>query len=173
MDDWGTEEFSDWKKSLSKGESVAIKEYANYDFVDINKRLRTGRTDLLRDKHKTNINLLTSALDRSTIPEDVVVYRGVRDSPRVDRLEVGSVIVDNAFVSTSLSSSVAKRFSAEAGYSVEIVVPKGSKGAYRGSLYELELLLQRGSQFSVESKDYANRRLKLRLIGQEPTEEVK
>lgn len=105
------------------------------------------------------------------LSHDCVVYRGLREDFQ-DQLECAGkkhVIAFPAFVSTSFSPSVARRFSGANGCTCTIHLPKGSMGTFLFSMRgvqsvkhfedgyidsEREFLLPRGCRFEVAAVDY-------------------
>jgi len=104
---------------------------------------------------------IDKVMDRSSLPEDMVLYRGMSFAEGVDQLEVGTTFTDKSYVSTSLSSVDARSF-AMRGTSgeralVRIEVDAGQPGIYMedkqinwsGNLQEEEVLLPRGQTYEV------------------------
>lgn len=157
--EWEGKASEGWSKSLSSDERDAIQSYTSSGYHEINESLRSG------GKKDPRVKDLDSAIGKSTIPEDVVVYRGGAIDQRFAK--AGSVVQDKAFVSTSLQSYYAESYGhrlptetrrklTEQGKEVaiwKINVKKGSKGAVLGkessNLGEGEVMLPRGSKFKV------------------------
>jgi len=95
---------------------------------------------------------LDALLDRSRAPDVTYVYRGVK-AAEADRMDVGKVFQDDAFVSTSLRPEVAADFAGTGKTVMQVQVGTGQKilPIYQASLIpaEGEMLLPRGSQFRV------------------------
>jgi hypothetical protein len=119
------------------------------------------------------IDQLDSAIETAPpLKTSVTVYRGVtynvgRDNQFWDRVEVGDVIEDKGFVSTTLRPSLAADFAyyndsvQSQGFVFKMDLPQGSKGIFPSSVLgldggvtrtEAEFLLPRGSKFEVLSK---------------------
>ena len=144
-----------WSEVLSDDECSAIKDYTGNFYKNINAVLRK----IDREFDEGNLEratLIHNALNRSSIPENCTVYRGStlsslgRYSNCNDSELVGKVLYEDGFMSTSLNSSDA--FGGEVRY--EILVPKGSKGAYVGYLshakhYESEVLFDFGQKLKI------------------------
>jgi DNA polymerase III epsilon subunit-like protein len=141
------------------GLGLQLIDYQNQQYTSINDNLRKGYS-------------VAATLDKvfdnaPTLPEDVVLYRGV-SSAYADELiasyDVGDMFTDLGYSSTSISrqeiGSFAKYSSGESAVTLEIVAPKGTKGVYLNSFLgnssqyksELEVLLDRGTTFRVISR---------------------
>lgn len=163
-----------WWNNLTQEEKRDTYDYTGQTYRSINKVLG-GRQLLYGDVNKTidQINNITSALEKSSLPEDMWLRRGVSDT-HVGRLFGGSdlatiqdainnemIVKCNNFMSCSSSSEGGFR----SQFELKIFAPKGTKGAYiepisklgRGSGIkwdgvskqssfgsEIEVLLQRG-----------------------------
>lgn len=134
----------------------ALKDYTGYNYQNINGLLRKGEEDITNvSKQKDRVKGIDNALDKlPRTPKNMKVFRGVSNNV-ANNMTVGDTVVDKGFMSTSLN----KRFgSAWSGaVAIEIRVPKGSKGAYLGTISnqgnnESEFLLPRGSKLKVLSK---------------------
>lgn len=165
MDKWGKENFSSWEKGLSKEEKKALLQYAGPMFFDTNSSLRSDGS--VPEKWKDSVKNLDAAIEKSTIPNDIVAYRGLwldgkeQSQKFVEKFVPGAILSDPGFMSTSINREIASDFGGEklgSGIVIEIKVPKGSKGAYMDVLPENakhfkqnELLLPRGAKFKVVS----------------------
>jgi len=102
----------------------------------------------------------------SPLPEDVAVYKAIMPSTLFDSAEVGDVVVDNGFISTTLEQSYAGKYrpqvktegiykQSEKGKAmvVEIRVPRGTKVILADStvmsIKESELLLRPETKFKI------------------------
>lgn len=126
-----------WRAGLSEQEKTAVIDFTNSSWL-VN-RLTSGRSvsgysvaDVNRAEQ--TIKALQSALERSSLPEDVIVYRGIG----IDFLTVapektvGKIFEQTVFQSTSLVQSISKGF-AESSIDkkkmlLKIRVPAGTKG---------------------------------------------
>ena len=147
---WTKETFSDWFNSLTHEQVESFRAYTGDEhYEEINAFLR-GFTNEISEVNVNHISNLSKALELSSIPESVTVYRGTvkaalgayKDLP-ADQL-VGKIIYDNAFMSTSLIEGG----SFDTPVKLVIEVQRGSKGAYVGNMStyemeELELLLNK------------------------------
>jgi hypothetical protein len=179
MEEWADKHYEKWSESLSKDEWGACLRYMGRS-IELNDAIRHGG-DLDKEfqmyrkrvvKWKEWVSFLDSALEKSKVPEDIVVYRGLsyRDPGKVERgkerkekprieFTPGMVFQDDAFVSTTLHKYRAERFgSAKDSHILTIRIPKGSPGAVlrtiqNGDLVpqQHELLLPRKSKFKIIS----------------------
>jgi hypothetical protein len=101
---------------------------------------------------------IDSAIARTAIPRDMIVYRGFMRNV-VNELEPGDTFTDNGFSSSSLSETVAReRFAYGGGAIFQFVAPKGTHAIYLDDLIkfpkpERELLFRRGASFRILSKE--------------------
>ena len=97
---------------------------------------------------RLDITALDSILARTKLPEDVIVYRGLKVSPDIlNALKPGMVFRDKGFVSTSLYRRIAMGHFVKNAVMV-IKVPNGFKGILTET-YERELILPRRTKFKV------------------------
>lgn len=158
---YGEEISIDWRMKLPQGERKAIREYTDNGFKVLNRYLRDGlRPDDTPDKvefAKKLVAPIDSALGKSKLPDNIIVYRGVDDV--FDGYEdlqslVGTVYEDDGYSSTSLFNKSSFK---NKKYQLIINIPSNSKGAYLSSLSafdksdELEVLLPRGSRFHIDA----------------------
>lgn len=150
--------WADFRKTLTESELFQLREYKRFGFKRMNSALRSG---YIFDDTKEIINALKKA---PGLPEHTRLFRGVARDALPKNIEIGDVIVDKGFVSTSLSSSLAREFG---GTIIEILAPKGTPGIfmdYFGSS-EWEVLLPNKSMFRVVSVE--SRRIVVEWIGVE------
>ncbi|MCR4792859.1 MAG: hypothetical protein K5871_08915 [Lachnospiraceae bacterium] len=121
---------SDWIDGLSQDEKTAVFQYTGMAYDNINGTLRGLGPGFVGNNQKFAQNLHNS-LDRSSIPTDCTVYRGI-SSDALGELEalsddqmVGKVYADKGFLSTSLD----KKQAFDKDVLLVIDVPKGAKGA--------------------------------------------
>lgn len=145
---YGREVFSgDRFTDLPLDQQAATGDYINFGSFPINTYLREG--DLVSSAYPEQriqeaVGLLDRAVTAGMADRDVVVFRYV-DADIADEFQVGSVITDAGYVSTSLSPYAVEE---EGETMLQIVVPAGSHGQFIGG-YESEAILPRGSQFRV------------------------
>ena len=164
-DAWSERVFADWYKSLSKDEAHALRGYKENDYDAINKDLRSGS---LSERSSKSVKHLDSAIAKSSLPEDVQVFRGF--SLPKDMMSkngdyshlIGRSLSDQAYNSVSTRPKVAKTFmngSHDGTVMLKMTLPKGSKAASMNKglgsdldyTDESELLLPRGTQYVVKS----------------------
>lgn len=95
-----------WKSKLTKDERYDLESYID-THVETNDSLRSGRkTPIVRN--------VDNAINKFVLPRDTTFYRGVayeeRDKKLIGQIKIGNVITDKAFLSTSLSPKIGKRF---------------------------------------------------------------
>ena len=148
-------------------EVAGLNRYAGSTFSRVNNGLRANAGDIEKVQAKKTVAALDKAIQRGTVPEDVVVYRGINSSTLANKFSVGDEFQDHGFVSTSLDKKIGEKFGKEAV--LEITVPKDAKALAFDSIYkgghmdEHELLLPRGSKFRVT--DVSRRKGKYEHIG--------
>ena len=155
--DWGK-----WNNDLTENERHGIYNYTSNDYSRMNRILRGGGYKV-GDDHL--IDYCTDGLNKWSVKEDCVVYRGMGDAYAfsawtnipVDKLAdksvqqslIGSRLVEKAFMSTGVNSG-----SAWSGIRLKVYVPAGSKGMYVDPISafsgEKELLIQRNSTFEIK-----------------------
>lgn len=142
---------------LSDEEREALAGYQANDFKIINQSLRF---DCAFDPElKKHIAAVDSAIEKSFVPVELVAFNGARYSIG-EQARTGAILIEQAFLSTSLSRVVAEK-GFNKGTMIEITVPKGSKGLYMDELHkphgnEVELLLPRKTRLRVKSKTYTD-----------------
>ena len=149
-----SKQYTLWLKNLTSEEYVALFEYIDHAYLNINSVLR-GREENYIEDNKNHAKFLHQALSKAKIHQDITVYRGVSKSTLgkyrdLDSKQlVGKVIHDPGFMSTSLSSDSIPNNS----ISLIIKVPKGSSGAYIGNISrfntENEVLLNKGQRLVI------------------------
>jgi hypothetical protein len=148
---------------FAANEVEALTAYAGTGFSRINNGLRRNDGDIARVQAKKTVEGLDAAIKRGRVPEDLVVYRGMKGG-LLKRLNEGDTFQDHGYVSTSLHKKVAEKFGKDRDRNnnkittvMEITVPKGSHAIafdaifQGGHLDEHELLLPRNSTFKVTS----------------------
>lgn len=109
---------------------------------------------------KQEYRTLDAALEKSTIHENITVYRAIADTEALGDLSVirGKIITDNGYASTSLNRKAAEMYGN--GIICKINIPKGSKGAYISGIKDdlgndfksnREILLPRNSAYRISS----------------------
>lgn len=131
---------------------------AEYQGIDWHETINTAlREDSPRCREiEQRIHEIDSAIQKSSLPVDLVVYRGCVEVDG-ERMRKDELFYDKAFLSTSMSYGIAKDFNK--GTMIEVTVPKGTKGIYMDELkkpfgMEAELLLPRNLPLLVTSRGY-------------------
>lgn len=147
----------------------------------VNKTLNTpgkGLNDLTPPEREWILSI-DDAVNKTEIPEDMVVYRGMRMSfDKIKELQLdknNTVLVNNSLLSTSTSIKTARKFAQpkeDDEYSIlsEIEVDKGSKGclikdiAHTASAHQNEVLFGLGKKTKTTSVevDHKNRVIKIK-----------
>jgi hypothetical protein len=161
-------EFAAWADSLSFEEVEALRYYQGKNHQIINRVLRDpGSADALSEDQsfvlRSITQLVDSAIQRSSMPFDLRVYRGLRSYEALfGDLEpeetVGEVIHDPAFVSTSVEAHRAERFmDKDSGFRLEFVVPINHPAAWmpivgiQAMTAQRELLLPRDTEIEIRA----------------------
>ena len=166
-EEWGQAGFKAQFDALEQSEKDAILAYTGSS-TEVNEAMRSAlRPDPAVVKL---IRSVSSALSKSTVPEPVFAYRGVRDelARQLKQLDVGAEYTQPSFCSTSLSRKQAEAFAATRVTSQNVVirlrVPSGAnglyvnaggediEGGYSAHVHERELLLPAGSTFRILGK---------------------
>ena len=160
---------SEWVQGLSKSEKSSLRAYTGDDFFDINHDLRAGQA-LPGNLGKISRNM-DSALERTSIPEDIVVYRGQKSAGMMEQSvddpqqAVGHVYEDKGYVSTGLEAGTGTA----SNFRFELEIPKGSQGAlvspFSQHAAEYELILPRNSKFEIT---YVDERIRPELPDEKP-----
>ena len=161
----------EWTKSLTVAEKSSILDYSQGEFFDINDILRKNNkiTKETAGKYYDKINQIESALDKFELKENILVYRKVNFDAvgHYDLTQlVGKDVIDKGFMSTSL---LEEGFTASEDVIMEIVVPKGSKGAYINDLSnfqnkEYEFLLQRNTKLKITKVSKQGDQFKIKAV---------
>lgn len=151
-------------KALSGDEQDSIEHYTSSGYKHINKfifgkRLRRPeqfQNDPEAQTYADYTRHLDSVLARSTVPQDVIVHRGLSNSawkfiePHV--AEGQTTILDHGFISTSTRAKIAQGAFGE-GTLVQIRLPKGAKGLsvqrFSSHSHEHEVLLPRNTKIVI------------------------
>lgn len=170
------------KYDFNSEDGPNIEHYTSQGYDEINRFLRTGKSDPMGeepDDLREYIRSLDKALNETSAPRDMVVYRGTSGVTKFDSLKEGDVFTDKAFVSTTTDLDTVWQFMStatgdsqfdsrpfEKGYVLEISVPKGNRifsvnnyfsetsGKYGPAddiRSENEHILPRSSKFKVDS----------------------
>ncbi len=165
--------------SLTQDETRAIEHYTASGYGIVNGFLRKGDADLTQVKYaKATIENLDTALAKTSIGQDTVLYRGInatgmaaimggagvpangkdwRGNPTYAfddvKNTVGHTFIDKGYSSASFSSSFANNWGSSALFEME--VPKETKGLYvepmssHSGYGEFEYMFPRGTSYTV------------------------
>ena len=143
-----------WHQQLTGPERGTVKGYTGIVYQEVNGLLRDQNPKLDSMQTKLNqerIKLLDSALAKSSLEKDTVVYRGISYSV-AEQIQTGKIFVDHGYVSTSLDHSVSQDFGGSK--TMQISVPKGTQAGVINGMSshpdEHEVLLPRGSYFHID-----------------------
>ncbi|MDP9799354.1 hypothetical protein J2S43_007866 [Catenuloplanes nepalensis] len=166
-----------WDSARVRQAESALQSYRGFGFEDMNDLLRSGERNARIERQ---IAMIDAVHAESTLPRDVVVYRGFRSPAKIfgsawnDIDLVGLTWDDAGFASTSVDQRVAENFANMSGSVVmRIVQPKGTSAIRLSSLAppdrhpsgideEAELLVPRGQRRRVVADhgvDAAGRRI--------------
>jgi len=139
-------------RDLTSEQNSAVYSYTGSGYSGINGGLRGTRT--LSEYSKKSIKHLDEVYAKTTLKDDHVVYRGVSFTKDFRPPAVGQLWEDKGYGSTSVSQD--SKFGGDGHFTIE--VPKGTPAMYVSSIsavgtHEKELLLGRGAQYRVVSKE--------------------
>jgi len=153
-----------WNNSLNDRERDGVRKYTDYHYGTMNSDLRKG--NYANSTKKKLIDWTTTALEKSSVKDDIWVYRGMGDMHAlsawtgipIDELRKKSLqeslvkshqtLTEKAFMSAGVEPSAAW-----SGVKLDICIPAGSKAFYVDPISEhqgeAELLIQRNSTFEI------------------------
>jgi hypothetical protein len=155
------QQFNKWKNSitLEGGEKLAISNYTTSGYRQINKSLYDPMPSMTESWVKTDIAHLDAAIEKSVLPADVDVFRGMSlPGDQVDSLIEGSELSNMAFTSVSTNEDVSEGFTTgmfnpkSKAVMIRMTLPQGSKGYPMGG-NEGEIILPRGAKMRVVKKE--------------------
>jgi SPP1 gp7 family putative phage head morphogenesis protein len=171
----------DQSKKLTAEEVKAINGYTGADSRGINDHLRGLQTYKLTPGNKKAIQLIDDAFAKATpLGDDLIVHRNgtmrnimtrnefYDDALREKRFSelIGSTIKDDGFISTTTHGDLVEKIAGDR-VKYDIILPRGSNaqipvGEISFTPYENEILLNRGSVFTVEKAEmlYENKGVK-------------
>lgn len=150
-------------------EISAINAYSGPQYSTINGNLRDGYVSA---GISHTVTALDSYLQRSAIPQDVVLFRGVKSivsDKMVDR-GIGSEYVDHGYSSHSTSQNTSISFAGgtSGGALLIVSIPKGATGgaikAHSHHGVEDEVLFKRGARFRIKSFDADKRHIHVEMV---------
>lgn len=138
---------------LTENEEIAFESYKDTGYDAINKGLR-GQAELSY-VNKLLVQQMNGLLERSALPADVAVTRGILNPKAVwgdaaDGDLTGAEWTEKAYVSTTTDPVILGDFSDGRGAEMRMLIPKGIKAVtLSGTEYESELMLQSGLKMRV------------------------
>lgn len=147
---------------LSERETRSLELYSH--FTPQNAALREGQSE------PYDTSRIRDIINRTYHNGGEIVYRGVpKGIKEIEELKEGQIYTDKAFISTSPHKDIAKKFSGDDGYTIEIKVATGLGKAKDISAYsekpeEDEVLLQAGSSFRVIKADHDKKEIVLEQL---------
>jgi hypothetical protein len=139
-------------QSITHPEKVALWDYVGTGYRIMNRSLRGDigedeKLSLTEMQSVGHIDDLKSAIDKTALKEDTVVYRGMKVK---GELKAGNIIEDKGFVSTSTNPREARGFAitSSEGAVAMITLRAGAK-AFPVNRDEQEVIVQAGSRFRV------------------------
>jgi SPP1 gp7 family putative phage head morphogenesis protein len=173
-----------YRDRLTIDERKALDDYKATGYLRLNEGLRTGKLATgkpITPAMHARVDAIDRAIEKGTLSKDTTLFRSFRPTEGLN-LEVGDVIKDDAFISTSTSTKAPMAFASEAeklgkpSYVARIQAPSGTHVAYAdaqasqragGLLKENEIILPRGTSFKVtkvRTNKYGLREVELELI---------
>lgn len=144
---------------LSKGQVDALTKYTGSDYSNINDSLRG--LDTASPENAKTIETMKTALDNSSLPEDMTLYRGTTTKALGDLQNlapeelIGKSFVEQGFMSTSASSTVSNAFSGNMHITIE--AEKGAHALDISSISyfasESEVLFSAGQEMLITSAE--------------------
>lgn len=162
--DWNTAHHVKAEQKMLPQEYSAIKRYGRVDHDVINEYLRAGEPKdflggLLGDAAERSVKAIKSALNKMPNYKGTV-YRGSSiKNVLLEKINVGDILHEKAFLSTSTIPSYARSFSASAAYegasAAQFKISLKSAGrainAYTFKAYEAEILAKPNTYFRIEA----------------------
>ncbi|HEY4001267.1 MAG TPA: ADP-ribosyltransferase [Candidatus Xenobia bacterium] len=146
-----------WNARLNDKERKAAVAYKGRQYKEINGWLRRTRQFTPGDEAQIKKLLwhLDAAIAKGSIAVDLVLYRGIYAS--AEDYQIGELMADNGYFSTTLSQKLAHRWATgpggEPGLVFEVHTPAGTPAGFpdRLGIFEeqLEVLLERGTMLRV------------------------
>ena len=133
---------TDLDPKLAEKRLRAALKYDSMDYVKINGGLRKGE---LPAKYKQFVKDWDATFQ--PISRDTITYRGLKSGEMLKNAAVGDVIVDDAYVSTSLNPQIALAFG-RGETILQVSIPKGSPVIVYNEM-QSEFVLPRGSRLKV------------------------
>jgi len=126
--------------------------YSGNAFSGINATLRRKHRWESDDQREIARTMDRAIADVPPLEESIIVYRGVSGAALEQMNDIGKVVQDDGFVSTSVSPGVALDFGSKDAV-LQILIPAGQRALPMGDLsltkFEAEILLPRSTQMRV------------------------
>lgn len=173
LDEWAKSYYGKNNISLTAEELKALDDYGEggYGLYNGIERFKEGSAEYEKlvnsygqewiEKTQAQTKQLSKALSKFNLDENIMVHRAVRDIAYITGEEtnltalekmIGKTFTEKGYVSTSLQYQSKFMGTSKNGVHMEILVPKGSNGAYIDKFVaknEREFLLNKGQRFKV------------------------
>ena len=134
--EWGTQHYSGWVKELTREQVIAIQRYSGPEYDTLNSALRSG--EILNDDLSKLQKDIHSALVKTSIPEDVTIYRAINENALreislfycQDDLKEGCSFTESAMMSCSLANDSRFNRSVANKYIFKLTVVSGIHAGY-------------------------------------------
>ena len=171
-----------WDNDLSANERQGIVDYTGSDYATMNRTLRDDKYNSLSKISglRKKIDGATSVLEKSTIADDVTLWRGMGSkntlarSLNVSRSDLSQMVSDGSIVGRTLtekgfsSTGVIESSGWDKEVFLEIIAPAGTKGMYVAPISnfksENELLLQRNTTYEILKAERIGDKYKLYVL---------
>ena len=147
---WADKNFESWEKKISQGERGALIDYQLHSYKPMNDALRRG---IIPEKYAKDVVNMDSVIKKGVVDKNVRVFRGTSDRSWLEKLKVGDTVIDNGFVSTTLTREGAGGYLGTRGAFMVIDIPKGTNAAWMNALKNIgeeELILPRGLKMVIK-----------------------
>ncbi len=161
---WGNGKYRSWGRGLSNSELGGVQAYGGPAYKHMNILARTGNPPKMGPRPeylKSNMRNLDKALEKSRVPEDITVYRGVHKD-FLEKIDIkameGKTFTDKGYMSTSVARKYAEGYGKD-GAVFEIRLKKGQRGAFLteditdNAELEVEMLLPRNTKLKILKVD--------------------
>ena len=171
-----------WDNDLSANERQGVVDYTGSDYMTMNRTLRDDKYNSLSkiSDLRKKIDGATSALEKSTVADDVTLWRGMGSkntlarSLNVSRSDLSQMVSDGSIVGRTFtekgfsSTGVIQSSGWDKEVFLEIIAPAGTKGMYVAPISnfksENELLLQRNTTYEVLKAERVGDKYKLYVL---------
>ena len=146
-----------FKEKLTQKETLSLYSYTGNSYTRINRQLR-GKEEKSSYIQEI-ISNMDKAMKKASTTADIITYRGL-SKKSFEKLEIGAVIKDKGFTSTTTKTNIAKMFASSSAAKsssepivMEIKIPKGSRAVslsrYTTHKNEDEILIDRDSEYRI------------------------